>query len=188
MADNALKTPLGRSLNEFALRKVQNQVQIEGKSLPCRVVAVSNTLVTVAFEVTSDFTLPNVTVPQAYSRYVRLPTQVGDLGIVRPIDTYLGGVSGLGGGTANLTPRANLAALVYEPVSAKGWPAVDPNAVVVSAPHGVVLRDDANSVSIIMHDGTITVTGHLVINGKSFLAHDHTGVQPGSGTTGGVGP
>lgn len=203
MASNAQKTPIVSSLNRFAEQKAADAIQVLGRALPCSVTAVNGAIVTVKFEVNSLFTLPNVTIPQAGSAWAREPTQVGDLGFVVPADAYLGGVSGLGGGTAGLTQQANLSALVFQPVTNKTWVAVDPNAYTLIGPNGVVLRDTGsnsvltltpNAVSITSPNGTITLSagGHTLtisqagvsIDGGLYQNHTHSGVQGGIGTSG----
>jgi hypothetical protein len=202
MANNAQKTPLVNSLNRFAEQKAADAIQVLGRALPCSVTAVNGAIVTVKFEVNSLFTLPNVTIPQAGSAWAREPTQVGDLGFVVPGDAYLGGVSGLGGGTAGLTQQANLSALVFQPVTNKTWVAVDPNAYTLIGPNGVVLRDvDSHSVftltpsavSITSANGTITLSasGHtltvgpvgVAIDGTTFETHTHSNAG-GQGVSG----
>ncbi|MCV5580282.1 hypothetical protein OFO05_33300, partial [Escherichia coli] len=75
-------------------------------------------MITVSFSLTNiPFTLPQVTIPLFGPEYVRYPMQPGDRGIVIPADTYIGGMSGLGGGVADLTQPMNLSALVYLPIS-----------------------------------------------------------------------
>jgi hypothetical protein len=155
MADNAQKLPMARALNIFAQRRIEDAMQLLGQQLPARVIGVSGSIVTVAFEITSPFTLPSVTMPIAGSQYVRCPTQVGDKGFVVAADAYLGGVSGLGGGTADLTLPANLSALVFVPVGNKTWPApIDPNALELWGPAGVILRNgDQTCVVKLTADG-----------------------------------
>lgn len=141
MADNAQKTPLARTLNQVAVKAALNQIQQIGKALPASVVSVSGSIVTVKFEVQSSFTLPNVTIPMAGPEYIRFPTQVGDKGIVLPADVSLGGISGLGMGTAALALQANLSALVFLPIANKNWsPSENPNAIVLYGPDGGILR------------------------------------------------
>lgn len=200
MAGNFQKTPITTSLNRFAEQKAADAIQVLGRALPCSVTSVDGAIVTVKFEVNSLFTLPSVTIPQAGSAWAREPTQAGDLGFVVPADAYLGGVSGLGGGTAGLTQQTNLSALVFQPVTNKTWVAVDPNAYTLIGPRGVVLRDvDSGSVlkltpdavSITCDDGTITLSagghtltvgsGGVTIDGTVFETHVHT---LGTGTTG----
>src|SRR5271170_5012693 len=112
-AQSAHKTPLVRSLNQMATRRALDQIAKLGQALPASIVAVSGSIVTVNFDVSGVYTLPNVTCPKAESEWLRAPTQLGDLGLVIPSDAYLGGISGLGGGTPQFTLQANLSALVW---------------------------------------------------------------------------
>ena len=93
---NFQKTPLAPSLNRIAVQNVATQLQKQGKALPCSVVAVNGSMVTVKFEVTSAQTLPHITIPKAEGAWIRSPTQIGDVGLTVPADAYLGGISGLG--------------------------------------------------------------------------------------------
>ena len=140
---NSQKTPLARSLESFANRKVAGAIQLLGQSLPASVAAiVSSGIVTVKFELTNiPFTLPQITVPIFGSEYLRLPIQVGCKGAVMAFDAYLGGMSGLGGGTADLTRRPNLSNLAFCPLGNSAWSATDdPNAVVLYGPDGAIIR------------------------------------------------
>jgi hypothetical protein len=143
MADNSQKTPLALALPQVAEARVRAAIALEGKALPAIVTAVRSgyPIVTVGFLLTNvSYTLPRVTVPVASPVYIRLPIQVNDLGVVMPIDTYLGGVSGLGGGVADLSQRANLSTLAFFPVGNAGWAAAnDPNALILVGPDGVQL-------------------------------------------------
>jgi hypothetical protein len=158
---NAQKIPYARALNAAATRKALDAQQLLGKALPCSVVAVSGSIVTVAFQLKSPFTIPNVTMPMFGPQYIRYPTQVGDLGVTLPADVYLGGISGLGGGIADLTLPANLSALVFFPIASTNWSATeDANAVVIYGPDGAILRD-ANKTTQVKVDagGNVTVHG-----------------------------
>jgi len=197
MADNSQTTPLVRTLTRFVQGEIENKVQQFGQSLPVSVVAVDGPFVTVKFEVQSTITFPNMKVPQAISRYARPPTQVGDKGFVVAADVYLGGVTGLGGGYANYSrDESNLSTLVYVPLSNTSWPAVDTNAYNITAPNGVVIKDDSgNSVitltpsSIVLECGGSSIVidaSGVTIMGKDFLTHVHSGVQSGPSSTGGV--
>jgi hypothetical protein len=152
-----LRTPLAPALTQFAEKIINDAFQLTGKGLPCSVAAVSGSIVTVKFEVNSQFTLPEVTVPLFGPEYIRYPIQVGDKGAVIPFDAYLGGVSGLGGGVADLTQRANLSTLVCLPVGNKIWTSVDPNAVTLYGPNGVVLRDTSSNSIVTLTPTSITV-------------------------------
>jgi hypothetical protein len=157
MADH-LKTPLAKSLSSFAEKKINDAFQLTGKGLPCSVVSVAGAIVTVKFEVQNiPFTLPQVTIPLFGPEYVRYPIQKGDKGTVIPFDAYLGGMSGLGGGVADLTQRANLSSLVFLPIGNKLWTSVDPNAVTIYGPNGVVLRDTGSDSIITLTPGSITI-------------------------------
>lgn len=214
MPDNAQKQWLANNLNAFALQKVQNQLQILGKALPCTVRAISTNgaLVTVAFNINSGFTLPIVTVPRNISKYLRSAVAAGDVGIVRPIDVYLGGVSGLGNGTADLSQRANLSTLVYEPVGNASWTTADPALNYLNAPHGAVIQttDGAAVVTISQTqisavfgtasllltatqasltfgaNGIVITTTGVSINGHDWASHRHSDVVNGPDDTGGV--
>ena len=213
MPENSSKLWLQSSLNKAAVRRVRDVIQSLGKSLPCRVTAVSGAIVKVAFEVNaSPWTLPESTIPKAESNWVRMPTQVGDFGWTVPADVYLGGVSGLGGGTANLAKPGNLAALVFVPISNSSSPPDDQNAAQVMGPNGAIIRTLNGTSSVITNQSgttitfgsvsltvnaagvTITVNGtaytfgpaDATFNGTTFMTHVHSGVTTGSGDTGGV--
>jgi hypothetical protein len=177
---NAQKTPFVRTINEFAQSKVSAALQLLGKSLPASVVAVNGSIVTVKFEIKTTFTLPQVTVPIATSQWRREPTQVRDMGVVRPSDAPLGAISGLGAPTASLVTLANLEALVWEPVASKKWPATpDPNAYVIWGPNGFICSDTGGNCSIVGDTENIVVTAKtkLTLNvGSSSIVIENSGV------------
>lgn len=189
MNDDGAKLWLQNSLNQVAIRRATDAIRRLGMALPCRVVAVSGSIVTVSFEVTSTLTLPEITIPKAEGQWVRSPTQVGDLGMTVAADAYLGGVSGLGGGTADMTRPANLSALVWVPVAAKGFPAA-PNldAVYVNGPAGVVAQDTGGTNVLTLDDaGTLTITSKtkIVLNAPVIQLNGEIaqgGYNGGSGT------
>jgi len=212
MASNYTKLWLQKTLNQGAQRRALSAIQSTGRALPCRVVAVSGALVTVAFEVdAAPLTLPQITMPKAESSWIRMPTQVGDLGVTMPADAYMGGISGLGGGTATLTRPGNLSALVFVPVSSKASPPIDQNAAQVQGPNGAIIRTTTGTTSQVVTDqnGTtltfgsntikldssgITLTGGgktvtinssgVAIDGILFETHVHSGVQSGAYNSG----
>jgi hypothetical protein len=165
MAGNAQKTPLARELNRFAEKKILDAIQLTGKALPCKIASVDGSIVTVSFEIQSDFTLPQVTIPTGIPEYMRVPFQSGDKGFVIPADARLGGISGLGGGVAELSLPANLAALVFVPVSNNGWFTVDGNLFVMYGPHGLKLQTVDDSVHLILNSSGITIKGNVNITG-----------------------
>lgn len=138
------KTPMVDGLNRWAQDLVDSTGQLAGKAWPASVTKIdaSGTIVTIKFEMTDiPYTLPEVTCALVGPKYIRYPIQVGDSGYVVPGDAYLGGVTGLGGGTADLTPQLNLANLVFHPTGNKNFDAVtDPQAVEVSGPNGAIIQ------------------------------------------------
>lgn len=207
MSSNAQKTPFARSLHAFGDDKVQDWLSRLPKSMPATVTAVSGALVTVSIDGNwAPFNIPKITVPKAESRWAREPTQVGDKGYVNGVDYYLGGQSGLGGGAANLYPRANLTNAVFQPLSQKGFPSVDQNAYTLSGPNGVVLQDEnglcvfkLTPTGITITIGSVTYTidatalaaaggADIKAGTVSLLNHVHSGVTTGSGDTGGPVP
>lgn len=167
MSDDFSKLWLQQRLNQNAITRASEAIQRTGRALPCKVTAISGSIVTVEFEVNAaPWTLPPVTIPKAESTWLRIPTQVGDTGMTLPADVYLGGVSGLGGGTATMSPVANLSALVFVPISMKSSPPTDQNAAQISGPNGVILETTTGTTSsmvldtsgIVLTFGTTTVT------------------------------
>ena len=201
----AQKTPLSRSLSTFAQKKALDEIAKRGMALPGHVVAVSGQIVTVNFDV-DGVTLPQMKMPLATCEYIRKPVQVNDLGVAEPADVYLGGVSGLGGGTADLTPRGNLSTLVWKPVANANWPippgsdhntltlygktalllldSIAGNASIKLTASGITLTVGSHSISIT--SSGITIGPNTTIDGKVFLPHEHSGVQSGGSNTGGV--
>lgn len=209
MAGDYNKLWLQRSQNEMAINRAKQTINRLGRALPCRVVKVNGSIVTVAFELDSaPWTLPQITIPKAESNWTRMPTQVGDKGVTMPADAYLGGVSGMGGGTASLARRGNLSTLVFMPVSNKNEPPIDPNAAQVQGPNGAIIRNtqgeetretldqngyrvERGSNSIVMDGSSITLTvggkvvkldsSGLTIDGILFDTHTHL-YNPGPGS------
>lgn len=171
MSSIAHKKQMSLALPRALRAAVADGKQIEGQSWPCHVVTVDGAIVTIAFDMGGDFTLPQVTCPIAESRYVRLPVQVGDTGFVTAASARLGGVTDLGTGVAPLALPSNLGGLVFVPLGRKTWDTIDANAVVIQAPNGAkILTDDGASeiivdtgqVKITQGDVTVTITGGVV--------------------------
>ena len=206
MANNAQKIPFQGALNRFAEKKVLNAIHQLGQVLTCSVTDVQGSIVTVKFELDSvPFTLPSVTVPVFGPEYIRYPIQVGDKGIVLAADVRLGGITGLGSGNAGLTPPANLTALVFLPIANANWdPPDDPDKLELYGPQGVIIKKkggqaiitvednqitiQTSGASIIITDTEVQIVGTLMINGSAYLAHKHSGVSTGTGTSGAVVP
>ena len=175
MGDNSLKTPLGSSLNDLAIQRVAEGIRSTGRAWPASVVSVAGAIVTVRFEFgqTVPANIPQVTIPLFGPEYIRYPIQPGDKGVTFPADAYLGGLSGLGGGAADLTQQANLSALVFLPFGNVGWSEVDKRALTMYGPNGVVMRDTGGGSTITLTPGSIkTTTPDFIVqgpNGKSSL-------------------
>jgi hypothetical protein len=191
--DYAQKLPLQQSLNELATNRALEAIQRTGRALPCKVTAVNPkslgySIVTVSFDVQGGpWTLPPLTLPKAESQWLRAPTQVGDFGITVPADTFLGGVSGLGNGVADITvDYGNLSTLVWVPIGSTSFGAApDPKKAWVNGPNGAVLSDQQNTVSVTC-DNT---AAQIIITAGSFslIVDKATGTVQigGSGTTSG---
>ncbi|TNC54570.1 hypothetical protein FHC47_18505 [Klebsiella quasipneumoniae] len=155
--DNKLN--FASSMNRFTERKIENALQKSGKVLPASVVKQTGNMITVSFELRDiPYVLPKVTIPLFGPQYIRYPMQPGDKGIVIPADTYIGGVSGQGGGTADMTPPANLSALVFLPISNTEWQGVDGQVVTVYGPDGVTLRDSGSNTTFLLKPDSIAIS------------------------------
>jgi hypothetical protein len=163
---NSQKTWLAASLGRLANKKARDADWQHSQALPCSVVAVNGAIVTVKFEVQSKFTLPQQQIPIATSKYVREPIQVGDKGWAIPANFYLGGVSGQGGGTADVYPRGNLTPLVFQPISGSSFPSVVGNALVLGGPNGVVLEDLAGTCVLTLTPSGVTLKGNIAVTGN----------------------
>jgi hypothetical protein len=147
---NSQKTPFALSIQGLVQDSLDDRLQGLGQVLPCSIVKVEGAIVTVNFDINNaKFTPPPVRCASISSRYIRVPLQVGDLGICVAANARLGGVNGLGLGVAPLVDPSNLGGLVFLPIGNINWESVDPKANVLSAPNGAVIKTT---------DGTSTVT------------------------------
>lgn len=152
------KINFSRNMHGFVSDRITQAMQMKGKILPAEVVARNDNMITVKFLLRDiPWTLPQVTIPLFGPQYVRYPMQTGDRGIVIPADTYLGGVSGQGGGVADMTPPPNLGALVFLPVSNTEWQSVDPDMLTAYGPEGVTLRDSSAKTTFILRPDSIAI-------------------------------
>ena len=174
----AQKTSLALSLNRFAETKAGDAIQQLGKALPCSVIAVNGSIITVQFEVITGFTLPNITVPHSGAEWIRYPTQVGDKGVVIPAVARLNDTSGIGTGKGDLIAPANLSALVFMPVGNAYWtPPDDANKLELYGKTGVIIKSrDGGTTKIDITDAgvTITSTGTVTINAPNFNVNGDT--------------
>lgn len=152
------KLSFAGNMNNFTENKIASASQMAGKILPGSVVSRSGNMITVQVLLRdTPYVIPHLTVPLFGPEYIRYPMQPGDKGILIPADTYLGGISGLGGGTANLTTPANLSALTFLPISNTEWESVDPNVLTMYGPEGVTLRDSGSKTTFLLTPDSITI-------------------------------
>jgi hypothetical protein len=158
--DQHLKQPIYRTLTDGIRGRINDAVQLTGKSLPCHVVAVFGALITVQFDISSQYTLPTVTIPLFGPEYIRYPIKAGDRGMVIPCDARLDYTSGQSNAIAGIDAETtgNLSAIFFMPIGNKNWVAVDPTQVTIYAPNGVLIRDTASAAKVNIKPGSITVT------------------------------
>lgn len=190
MSDDFAKLWFQGNLNQVAITRAQQAMKSLGRALPCRVTNVIGKIVTVEFEMdTAPWTLPPITIPKAESSYFTEPTQNGDTGITVPADAYLGGISELGGGTADFRQRGNLTSLVFLPTGKKSFSPIDPNAAQIQGPNGTILRTTTGTTSSVVTNTTGTTitfgTTTFVVNasGITLTVDDQTFVWGSSGAT-----
>jgi hypothetical protein len=163
------KTWFQSTVNQGAIAIAYSALEVMGRALPCSVVEVSGSLVTVKFEVQQPpFTLPNVTIPKAEGPWIRSPTQVGDFGEAVPAQTYFGAVTALGTASpASLALQGNLSTLYWLPIaSADFTPPPDQNKALVQGPAGAVIQTSDGVVVL-----TLNETGlYLTIGGVQVFA------------------
>lgn len=179
MSQNYAKLWAQKRLNQAAIQRANEAIHSTGRGLPCKVTAVSGSMVTVSFLVDqSKFVLPSITIPKAESSWIRNPTQVGDTGVTVPSDVYIGIVSGTVTALPDVTVRPpNLAALVFLPVSNKNSPPPNQNAATLQGPDGAIVQTTTGIASSVI----TSTSGTTVTFGSNTL------VVNGSGITGTVG-
>lgn len=170
----AQKTPLSRTLPAFTSARALDEISKLGLGVPGTVKAVSGAIVTINFEVTG-LTLPPVQMPLGSPEYIRLPIQPGDKGVAVPASFYLGGISGLGGGTADDTQRGNLSTLYWVPIGSKNFSAVDPNTLVLYGVAGAKIQDSVSpSTTLSVTSAGVAInstTGNTTTNANTSMSY-----------------
>jgi hypothetical protein len=89
-------------------------------------------------------------------------------------DVYLGGVSGLGDGTATMALQGNLSTCVfYGTGNVSLAPTDDPQSVLVYGPNGVILRDEGKACIF-----KLTPEGiEIILNGQSLFKASADGIS-----------
>lgn len=210
MTDYSKKLLFSQNLVGVIDNQISEAQQADGWELPCTVKSISDDglFVTVDFTISQgQFPIPTITIPIAESEYVRLPIQIGTVGITKKITADITYISGQQDGVSTLNPSGNLnTALCFVPITNKKLFPTTPNknALWLYGPSGVIIQDtEGNSVvtlsqtQITMQSGTSFITinkdGSIVIKGssvtimdKDFITHHHSGVSTGSSNTGNV--
>lgn len=157
MTGNIFNTPIQKSLTNTSQKSVNDNNQILGQNLPCHVVSVNGSIVTVAFDILSDYTLPQVTMPVFGFEYIRYPIKIGDKGVAISSSARVAGNSGLSQGISDLSLSANLASLIFMPIGNINWSSVDHNALVMYGINGAVIRDTESNSIITLTPESITI-------------------------------
>jgi hypothetical protein len=171
---SAQKIPFARAINNWAQQKALDEIIKRGLALPGVVSAVSGAIITVKFQV-SGLAIDPVTMPLAGPQYIRFPIQVGDLGVAIPASVYLGGVSGLGGGIADMTQRGNLSTLFWVPLGNANWtapPGSDANTLTMYGHLALLLLDSITGNSSVK----LTATGLTLTFGTSSVTINASGI------------
>jgi len=214
MIDYSKRFPLSTTLTKFTNTQISNALEGLGDCYPCTVTNVQLApdgvnvvpIVTVKFEVVTDYPLPEVTIPVIGSEYIRVPIRVGCQGLAIPATAMIGNITGLGSTFSGLTTPASLEALTFVPIgNAVNWPVIDPNtlrlysvatgAIVSITPTDVVITTGSTIMDIspagvaitgnVTITGNITTTGTLTNNGHAVgSTHKHSGVTAGLVNTG----
>ena len=167
---NSQKFPFLKALNNTIHTANEDRAAIEGRSLPCHVVAVTGQIVTVQFDMLPDgMQYPQVTIPIATFEYIRYPIQTGDKGVTVAADVSLRGISGLGTGIASRSLTLSLVPLFFVPLSNAGWTKEDPNKIVLYGPDGAILKTADGASSITVEPGKITEKADAIyLEGKDI--------------------
>jgi len=148
MSNSAQKFPLQISLGNIAKKGANDAISLLGMSLPASVVSVSGAFVTIKFEILSDYSLPQITVPVLGSLYVREPLQAGDKGVLIPCDANIAGITGQDGSTADMTAPANLSGLMFMPIGNMNWKSVDPSMLVLTGLSDLMVRNNSHQLQL----------------------------------------
>lgn len=169
MTDNYVKNPIVFNMSALLDRTTREHQAGQPQTMPVQITKMDKSFVYAGFQAQNGiYTTPAMRMSQAYSKYAREPTQVGDFGYAVPADLYMGGVDNYGDGTANYRSRGNLSTLVFHPVSTEKFPDnVDYNQYTLTGgPNGVMIRSaDTYTTIEIKPDGSIKITdkkGHYV--------------------------
>src|ERR1700733_10937734 len=128
MPNDLQKVNFVAKIHDFVKTKITDGTNNEPKGYPGHVSKIlPNDFIEFTIDATGPYTLPKLTLPQAFSKYHREPTAVGDKGYAVGASINIGGSSGNDGSTANMYQRGNLTTGTFHPISNKDFPVRDPN-------------------------------------------------------------
>jgi hypothetical protein len=177
-----------KNIYSFARTQSSNTHQNAPKSIQGHVSKIlENDFLEFTIDATGPYTLPVIKLSQAFSKYHREPTKVGDKGYAVPNDFYIGGETEDGGGTANMYPRGNLSNGIFHPISVKSFDKRDPDMFLVTggaSGHTIQSQDKTTSTIIdklnnIIHN-TISSIQHSAIKD---IIHTAQGILSHNGST-----
>jgi phage baseplate assembly protein gpV len=170
---NYIRRPLATSLDKNQRGAAAQAVSRQTRSWPCSVVSIQGSIVTVKFEVQSQWTIQQMTIPLFGPEYVRYPIQQGCKGYVMAADTTLSNMSGLGPLTPpDVSQPPNLSGLVFMPIANSAWTApIDPNKIELYGPAGFVIHDTASNSTI-----TGTTSEITIVRGATTITMDGTNI------------
>lgn len=169
MTDYSRKLLFQQNLAGIIDNQIASAKQGAGYELPCIVKEISadGLFVTVDFAVAQgQFPLPTITIPIAESEYVRLPIQVGTVGVTKKIDVNIQNISGQADGVAGYTNYGNLdAVLCFVPISnSKLFPSnEDINSLWLYGPNGVKIQDLQVSGGTQTSNSSVTLTPNDIV-------------------------
>lgn len=155
-----IRRPFAQSLDAGQRSAATSAVRQSAQKWPCVVTQVQGSIVTVSFQVSTPWTLQTMRMPMFGPEWIRYPIQVGTKGYAMAADTTLGHMSGLGAPTVpNVDLKANLGSLVFMPIANVDWGVpIDPNALELYGPNGVILHPVDNSSNATVAPNKITLS------------------------------
>jgi hypothetical protein len=185
LSDTSQKYSFRTQLHNFTRTKAADNQQNQPKTFQGHVSKIlENDFIEFTLDAIGPYTLPKLTIPQAFSKYHREPTKVGDKGYAVPGDFAIGGTDGAGTGTANMYPRSNLATHVFHPISIKSFDVRDPDMFLVTggkSGHTIQSEDKSTSTIIdqlnnIIHKASAaiqhTAIGNILHTAGEILSHN----------------
>ena len=180
MNNTSQKFSFVSQIHNFVRTKGADLQQNQPKTIQGHVSKIlENDFIEFTIDATGPFTLPVMKIPQAFSKYHREPTQVGDKGYVVPNDYAIAGTDGAGGGTASMYGRSNLTSGTFHPISIKSFDTRDPNLFLVTggpSGHKTQSQDKStfhliDSLNNLLHTSSANIT-HTAAQLMTHTAQD----------------